>query len=99
MHSPFDTSLLGPLGDDGTRLREGGERALFAPAETRPYVGARFGAPIPTPPTVRVSLGKAVEAKMSVGLARGARRLGKLLGECFDDPVKRAWTAAASGWS
>lgn len=50
---PVGTTLLGLLGDDGTRLRETGERAVDDPSEVRPYAGTRLRAPIPIPPTVR----------------------------------------------
>lgn len=50
---PIGTTLLSLLGDDGTRLRKAGERALDDPSEVRPYATTRLRAPIPTPPTVR----------------------------------------------
>jgi 2-keto-4-pentenoate hydratase/2-oxohepta-3-ene-1,7-dioic acid hydratase in catechol pathway len=50
---PVGVTLLSLLGDDGTRLREAGERALAAATGTRPYAGTRLRAPIDTPPTVR----------------------------------------------
>ncbi len=50
---PAGTTLPDLLGDDGTRLREAGERALADPREVRPYAGTRLRSPIPAPPTVR----------------------------------------------
>jgi 2-keto-4-pentenoate hydratase/2-oxohepta-3-ene-1,7-dioic acid hydratase in catechol pathway len=46
-------SLLGLLGDDGTALREAGERARRFPAEIRAISDARLQAPIPRPPSIR----------------------------------------------
>ncbi len=49
---PVGVQLLDLLGDDGSRLREAGERAA-ATGEVRRYDQLRLMAPIPNPPTVR----------------------------------------------
>lgn len=40
------TTLVDLLGDDGTRLREAGERATQAPDDVRPFAGATLRAPL-----------------------------------------------------
>ena len=50
---PVGTTLLSLLGDDGTQLREAGERALASDEGTRSYAETPLMAPIPTPPTIR----------------------------------------------
>lgn len=50
---PRGTTLLGLLGDDGTRLRHAGEEALASSAGTRDVSDIVLCAPIPTPPSVR----------------------------------------------
>ncbi len=50
---PEGVALIDLLGDDGTTLREAGERALGASDDVRPFGDVRLMAPIPDPPTVR----------------------------------------------
>ena len=50
---PPGATLLGLLGDDGSRLAEAGERARRDPAEVVPVDSVRLLAPIPRPPAVR----------------------------------------------
>jgi 2-keto-4-pentenoate hydratase/2-oxohepta-3-ene-1,7-dioic acid hydratase in catechol pathway len=53
---PEGETLLGLLGDDGTRLAEAGERARTSPAEVVALSGVTLRAPIPRPRSVRDSL-------------------------------------------
>ena len=50
---PAGETLLGLLGDDGSRLAEAGERVAGGPADVVPLDGADLLAPIPRPPSVR----------------------------------------------
>jgi 2-keto-4-pentenoate hydratase/2-oxohepta-3-ene-1,7-dioic acid hydratase in catechol pathway len=50
---PQGASLLDLLGDDGDRLRSGGESALREPSEVIALSDVRLRAPIPRPPTIR----------------------------------------------
>jgi 2-keto-4-pentenoate hydratase/2-oxohepta-3-ene-1,7-dioic acid hydratase in catechol pathway len=47
------TRLIDLLGDDGTRLRLAGERALRSPTDVLPLAQARLRPPIPNPPAIR----------------------------------------------
>jgi 2-keto-4-pentenoate hydratase/2-oxohepta-3-ene-1,7-dioic acid hydratase in catechol pathway len=72
---PPGTTMIGLLGDDGSRLAEAGERALAAPSEELPLSEVVLRAPVPNPPSIRDFA--AFEAHIRDGLATFDLELGK----------------------